>query len=234
MGVIVWGGGIWIYEPGVQGRDPGWRDKHGWCPQVGTFLPRLLQAWQRPAPPGALDVLSPGSPATRPLSLQSHKLMGQVWTLAPTSWAPGPTSSPMFGPQTEHPVMRCPSPLMGAPSYKPSVVGGMWGQLSLSHRQKHPGHVCQAGKCSGKGEAPEATRAGGGAQGRPLPVTQPLSCWLQHMSPEKTDSAQAYLLWRRDSQQHEVAEEEGHELLPQPRASARVHRAGQTARQQHP
>lgn len=65
-------------------------------------------------------------------------------------------------------------------------------------------------------------------------MTQPPACWPQHVSPEKTDSAQVYLLWRRDSQQHEVAEEEGHELLPQPRAGAKVCLAGQTARQPHP
>ena len=65
-------------------------------------------------------------------------------------------------------------------------------------------------------------------------MTQPPACWPQHVSPEKTDSAQVYLLWRRDSQQHEVAEEEGHELLPQPRAGAKVCLAGQTVCQLHP
>lgn len=33
---------------------------------------------------------------------------------------------------------------------------------------------------------------------------------------------QVYLLWRRDNQQQEVAEEEGQELLPQPKAGAKV------------
>jgi len=173
----------------------------------------------------------PGHPPSLPAESQADGPGVDLGSYQPGSWAH--ELSRVWAPNRT-PCDEMPSPPMGAPSYQPSVVGATWGQLSLSHRQKHPGHVCQARKCSGKGEAPEATRAGGGAQGRPLPVTQPLSCWLQHMSPEKTDSAQAYLLWRRDSQQHEVAEEEGHELLPQPRAIARVHRAGQTACQQHP
>lgn len=44
---------------------------------------------------------------------------------------------------------------------------------------------------------------------------------------------QVYLLWRRDNQQQEVAEEEGQELLPQPKAGAKVRWAEQTVVQEH-
>lgn len=63
----------------------------------------------------------------------------------------------------------------------------------------------------------------GWAQRKPALVTQPAvlldaAC----VTRENKFLMQVYLLWRRDNQQQEVAEEEGQELLPQPKAGAKV------------
>lgn len=51
-----------------------------------------------------------------------------------------------------------PNPPMGAPSYQPSVVGGTWGQLSLSHETEAPGTWVSGQEVPVKGRSPQRPR----------------------------------------------------------------------------
>ena len=165
-----------------------------------------------------LDAHPLGCPAHLP-SLAVEKQVGRQHV------ARASKPSLCLGPKTEHPLIRSPGPLLATHPHRPSVMEGMQWQLGPNHKTATPRTRISGREVPHEREKPkQATGCGGGmgvrvGAGSEETNTGDSACrlWDAALLSEKTNSSSRFIsLWRRDNQQHEVAEEGGHVLRPQP------------------